>query len=50
MTFTAVRLGPYRMMRCPVHDRVELVRMADESTLTREELVRAASYPPGRIP
>lgn len=50
VSFTAVRLGPYRIMRCPVHDRVELVRMVDESTLTREELAQAASYPPGRIP
>lgn len=50
VSFTAVRLGPYRIMRCPVHDRVELVRMVDESALTREELEQAARYPAGRIP
>lgn len=50
LSFTALRFGPYRIMRCPVHERVEVVRRIDASTLTRAELQEAARYPLNRIP
>ncbi|GAA6525385.1 hypothetical protein [Intrasporangium sp. DVR] len=46
----AIRLGRYRIMRCPVHDRVEVVHVVDPATLTPQERAAAASHPAGRIP
>jgi hypothetical protein len=46
----AIRLGPFRIQRCPVHNRVEIVQQVDPATLTDAELAQAARYPAGRIP
>jgi hypothetical protein len=45
-----IRLGPYRIQRCPVHERVEIVHQVDPSTLSPTERAQAALYPAGRIP
>lgn len=50
VSFRAVRLGPVRIMRCPVHQRVEMVRIVNPADLTPEERASAARYPPGRVP
>jgi hypothetical protein len=50
VSFKAIRLGPFRIQRCPVHDRVELVRRVDPDTLSSKERAAAARYPAGRIP
>jgi hypothetical protein len=49
-SFKAIRLGPFRIERCPVHDRVEIVQQVDPSTLSDAERAQAARYPAGRIP
>jgi len=50
VSLKAIRLGPLRIQRCPVHDRAELVRRVDPATLTREERAAAARYPAQRMP
>ena len=50
VSFKAVRLGPYRLQKCPVHRRWELVQRVDPTTLSGEERAAAARYPAGRLP
>ncbi len=46
----AVRLGPYRLQRCPVGGHVALVTPANVFTLTDEEREMAEHYHDGLIP
>ncbi len=41
MSFKAIRLGPFRLQRCPVGGHWTAVRGVDPSTLTPAELERA---------
>lgn len=50
VSFKAIRLGPYRVQRCPVHNRLELVHRVDPDTLTAQQRAAASRYPPGRVP
>lgn len=50
VSLKALRLGPYRIMRCPVHGRVEVVHVIDPATLTPQERAAAAAFPPEPIP
>jgi len=34
VSFKAIRLGPLRIQRCPVHRRVEVVQLVDQATLS----------------
>jgi hypothetical protein len=49
-SFKAIRLGVFRIQRCPVHARFEVVRRVDPDTLTNEERAAAARYPADPIP
>jgi hypothetical protein len=49
-SFKAIRLGPLRIQRCPVHHRVEIVQQVDPATLSDEEHTAAARYPAQPIP
>lgn len=49
-SFRSLRLGPWRIMRCPVHDRVEVVHIVDPASLTPQERAAAATHPAGPIP
>jgi hypothetical protein len=46
----AIRLGRYRIQRCPVHGRVEVVQRVDPATLSSAERAQAALYPAGWVP
>ncbi|HEX2705481.1 MAG TPA: hypothetical protein VHM65_06960 [Candidatus Lustribacter sp.] len=46
----ALRLGPLRIQRCPVHRRVEFVQLVDPATLTDADRAAAARYPADLIP
>jgi hypothetical protein len=37
-------------MRCPVHGRVEVVRVVNPADLTAKEQEAASRYPPGHVP
>ncbi len=50
MSFKAVRLGPYRLQRCPVHDRVEWAVLVPRDRLTPAEIARAAQVKDIGIP
>jgi hypothetical protein len=49
-SFKAVRLGPWRVQRCPVGRHWTLVWPADVSRLSPAELASAAAVRDGRIP
>jgi len=47
----AVRLGlRFRLQRCPVHHRWEIISQVSPETLTPHERAEAARHPAGRIP
>ncbi len=46
----AIRLGPRRLQRCPVHRRWELIRRVDPTTLSDQQREEASRHPAGRIP
>lgn len=46
----AVRLGPWRLQRCPVGHHFSLVTPVDESSLTEEERAQAAAHRDIRLP
>jgi hypothetical protein len=50
VSFKAIRLGPLRIQRCPVHRRVEVVHPVDPATLSDAERTEAARYPAEPIP
>jgi len=50
VSFKAVRLGPLRIQRCPVHRHVEVVQPVDPATLSDAERAEAARYPAEPIP
>jgi hypothetical protein len=50
LSLKAARLGPFRIMRCPVHGRVEVVRVVNPADLTAKEQEAASRYPPGHVP
>jgi hypothetical protein len=50
VSFKAVRLGSRRLQRCPIHQRWELVRRVDETTLSDQDRKDAARYPASRVP
>lgn len=50
VSFKALRLGPLRIQRCPVHGRVEVVQLVDPTTLSDSERAEAARYPAEPIP
>ena len=50
VSIKAIRLGPLRIQRCPIHRRVEIVRQVDPATLSDAERAEAARYPAGPIP
>lgn len=49
-SFKALRLGPWRLQRCPVGRHWTLVTPVDRSTLTEAELAQAAAQRDVRIP
>jgi hypothetical protein len=50
VSFKALRLGPLRIQRCPVHRRLEVVQPVDPATLSDAERTEAARYPAEPIP
>ena len=46
----AIRLGPWRIQRCPVGKHFSVVRGVDESTLTPAEIEEARANRDSRIP
>ena len=46
----AIRLGPVRIQRCPVHHRWEKTRRVDPGALTPRQLEQARSTIDTRIP
>ena len=50
VSFKALRLGPLRIQRCPVHRRLEVVQPVDPATLSDAERAEAARYPAEPIP
>jgi hypothetical protein len=50
VSFKALRLGPLRIQRCPVHRRWEVVKPVDPATLSDAERAQAARYPAEPIP
>jgi hypothetical protein len=46
----AIRLGPWRVQRCPVGNHLTLVRGVDESTLTPGEFSEARAHRDVRVP
>jgi hypothetical protein len=50
ISFKALRLGPLRIQRCPVHRRWEVVQTVDPATLSDAERAEAARYPAEPIP
>jgi hypothetical protein len=50
VSFKSIRLGPWRVQRCPVGQHWALVWAADVSRLSPAELSTAAALRDGRIP
>lgn len=50
VSLKALRLGPFRIQRCPVHHRVEVVQLVDPTKLSDAERAEAARYPAEPIP
>ncbi len=49
-SFKAIRLGWYRLQRCPIGKHWTLVKPVKESDLTEEELAQAKSVRDTRVP
>lgn len=49
VSFKAVRLGPYRLQRCPVHRRWELASIVPESELISAVINESENYPASRL-
>src|SRR5699024_11330562 len=50
VSFKSIRLGTYRLQRCPVHQRWEMTSIVEDEDLTPEILSEADRYPASRIP
>jgi len=50
VSLKAIRLGPLRIQRCPIHRRVEIVQPVNPATLSDAERAEAARYPAEPIP
>jgi len=50
VSLNAIRLGPLRIQRCPIHRRVEIVQLVKPATLSDAERAEAARYPAEPIP
>lgn len=46
----AIRLGPQRLQRCPVHRRWEMTRIVPDGDLTPQVLREARTHLAGRVP
>ena len=50
VSFKSIRLGAYRLQRCPVHQRWEMTSIVEDEDLTPEILSEADRYPASRLP
>ncbi len=50
MSFKAIRLGSYRLQRCPVADHWTIVTRVNDSDLSDEDRLAAELYNDGTMP